>query len=92
MYFNLPNDGVIRISELLELPRGEIVSSGQSHESIYPEYSAVEVTKDSEKWKEASQLASELEQKAFHVCLVWEDGGKTKWKKIKKRDSGWITL
>jgi len=91
-YFNLPKEGEIIISELLNLPRGEIVSSRQRHVPIHPEYSAVEETKGSEKWKRASQLASELGKKAFHVCLVWEDGGKTKWKKIKQEDSGWITL
>jgi len=93
-YFNLPKEGVIIISELLDLPRGEIVSSGQRDVPIHPEYSysGVEETKGSEKWKIASQLASELGKKAFHVCLVWEDGGKTKWKKIKQKDEGWITL
>jgi hypothetical protein len=91
-YFNLPKDGVIRISELLELPQGEIVSSGQRHEPIHPEYSAVEETKGSEKWEKASQLALELGKKAFHVCLIWEDGGKTKWKKIKREVHGWVTL
>ena len=91
-YFSLPNEGVIIITELLDLPRGETVSSGQRHQPIHPEYSAVVETKGSEKWQEASQLASELSKKAFHVCLVWEDGGKTKWKMIKRKDYGWITL
>ena len=91
-YFNLPEDGVIKISLLLELPRGETVSSRQRHEPIHPEHSALMETNDVEKWKEASQLVSELGKKAFHVCLVWEDGGETKWKKIKQEDHGWITL
>lgn len=90
-YFNLPEEGVIRISELLDLPRGEIVSSRRQN-PIYPEYPAVEETIGSEKWEKASQLASELGKKAFHVCLVWEDGGKTKWKMTKQGDNGWITL
>ena len=90
-YFSLPDDGVIRINKRLELARGKIVSSGHGDEAVYPEYEAFKETKGTEKWKIARQLASELSQKVFEVSLVWEDGGKTKWKTIKQED-GWITL
>ena len=91
-YFKLPQDGVIRISKRLALPRGKMASSGHGDEAAYPEYEAVKETKGTEKWKKARQLASELELKRFEVGLVWEDGGKSKWKMIKQEDYGWITL
>ena len=88
-YFNLPEDGVIRITNRLELARGKIVSTGHGvDKGVYPEYKAFIETKDIEKWKIARQLASELEQKVFEVGLVWEDGGKTKWKKMDQKDKG----
>ena len=91
-YFSLPECGVITIDKRLKLLRGDIVSSGHGPEAAYPEYEAFKETNDTEKWKIARQLASELSQKAFEVGLVWEDGGKTKWKKIKQGDSGWVRL
>jgi len=91
-YFSLPDDGVIRINKRLALSRGHIASSGHGDEAAYPEYGTLMKTNDIEKWKIARQLLSELSQKAFKVCLVWEDGGKTKWKTIKQQDHGWITL
>ena len=91
-YFSLPEDGVIRISGRISLARGATVSSSHAVGAFRPEYNALMNTNDTEKWKEANQLVSELKQKAFHVCLVWEDGGKTNWKKIKQEDSGWISL
>ena len=91
-YFIMPKDGVIRINKRLELARGKIVSSGHGDEAAYPEYEVVKETKGTEKWREARQLASELELKRFEVGLVWEDGGKSKWKMIKQEDYGWITL
>ena len=92
-YFSLPEDGVIRITNRLELARGKIVSTRHGVDAgVYPEYKAFIETKDIEKWKMTRQLLSELSQKVFEVGLVWEDGGKTKWKKIEQKDEGWITL
>ncbi len=94
-YFNLPKEEEIRNIVLVDLPRGEIVSSGHGIDKVYPEYETLMKTNnpnDMEKWKIARRLASELSQKAFKVRLIWEDGGKTKWKTIKQQDRGWITL
>ena len=92
-YFSLPEDGVIRITNRLELARGKIVTTGYGVDTgVYPEYNALIRPNDIEEWKIARQLALELEQKVFKVRLVWEDGGKTKWKMIKQEYHGWITL
>ena len=94
-YFSLPEDGVIRITNRLELARGKIVSTGHGVDTgVYPEYGALMKTNDMEKWKIAKQLLSELRQKAFEVGLVWEDkpSKKPKWRIIKQEDYGWITL
>jgi hypothetical protein len=92
-YFSLPKDGVIRTPNRLELARGKIVSTGHGVDTgVYPEYGALMKTNDIEEWKIARQLLSELSQKVFEVGLVWEDGGKTKWKIIKREVKGWITL
>jgi len=91
-YFSLPQDGVIRINKRLELARGKIVSSGHGDEAAYPEYEAFKETTGIEQWKETRHIASELKQKVFKVGLVWEDGRKTKWKMIKHKNHGWITL
>ncbi|MBA7481583.1 hypothetical protein ES707_17057 [subsurface metagenome] len=94
-YFNLPQDGVIRTPNRLELAREKIVSTGHGVDTgVYPEYDALMETNDIEKWKIAGQLASELESKRFEVSLVWEDNPskKPKWRIIKQGDYGWITL
>jgi len=91
-YFSLSNDGVIIIPVQLSLPRGATVSSHNTVGASHPEYNTLMKTNDMEKWKIAAQAVSELEQKPFKVRLVWEDGGKTMWKKIKQKDFGWITL
>jgi len=94
-YFSLPNDGVIRITNRLELARGKIVSTGHGVDTgVYPEYDALMKTNDIEKWGKSRQLLSELNQKGFEVGLVWEDkpNKKPKWRKINQEDEGWITL
>ena len=94
-YFNLPEDGVIRTPNRLELARGKIVSTGHGVDTgVYPEYDALMKTNDIEKWKIARQLLLELSQKVFEVGLVWEDkpSKKPKWRIIKQEDYGWITL
>ena len=93
-YISLPPDGIIPITNRLELTREEIVSWGHwnGDVAVYPEYEASKKTIGTEQWKTIYQLTSELEQKVFQVSLVWEDGGKTKWKTIKQGVSGWVTL
>jgi hypothetical protein len=90
-YFSLPNDGVIRINERLELKRAKIVSSGHGEGAFYPDYAALPEVKEAEKWKTARQKSSELGQKQHKVCLVWEDGGKAKWRTISPKELGkWV--
>ncbi|MFC1909575.1 hypothetical protein ACFLXD_07030, partial [Chloroflexota bacterium] len=85
--------GAIKFTNRLELTREEIVSSYKYGDiSEYPEHEALNGITGIEQWKIIRQLTSELEQKVFKVRLMWEDGGKTKWKKIKQKDGGWITL
>jgi len=92
-YISLPGDGVIKIDTYIELPRDKIGYSGYGDEAFYPEYDAFSETNSTEKWRIARQLASELSQKRFEVGLVWEDGGKTKWKMISSGELGkWVRL
>ncbi len=88
-YFSLPQDGVIRINERLELPRHKIVSSGHGDTAFYPDYDAFKETKDAKKWKIVRQIASELGQDTHEIALVWEDKpNKIKWKAIRPADYG----
>jgi hypothetical protein len=96
-YFNLPGNGVIEINEWLKLMRDDIVSPYQAEgRPNYPVFSALQplpIPSDPAKLDAIRQIASELNQKAHKVCLVWDDGRKTKWKRISQKDYGsWVKL
>ena len=92
-YFELPEDGMIRINEPLRLPRDARVTPIQSGEPpFHPVYPALPgLPRSAEQRDEAQQVANELSQKTHKVGLVWDDGGKTTWKTIAKEDYGqWV--
>lgn len=89
-YFALPKNGEIEINERLPLPRDVIVSSHQGGEPpLYPDYAMLPGVQ--EKWNTLQKIASELSQKTHKVGLVWEDSGKTTWKKVPQEKLGkWV--
>jgi hypothetical protein len=87
-YFKLPEDGLIRINERLELPRDKIVYPYIGGERLSkPCYPALPEIQNAKQRDIAQQIASQLSQRVHEVGVVLEDG-KTTWKTISKGDQG----
>ena len=91
-YFELPEDGLIRINERLKLQRDNIVSLYVGGGTpVHPSYRALSGIQNTKQRDIAQQMASQLSQKIHKVGLVWENGKKITWKTISKEDHGnWI--